>query len=360
MSEESRRLQGRCWVFIAHDLGFSIDLNRCVQLVSAGHERRSMFKHNRRAPLYFGFDHPPAVLTETVEPIELGRFRTDEASTVTIYDFGAMSTAYSIPFDTAEDNLLSLSELLYDSDILAADARRRAESLLQAIKPAVKRPQLAPSYESYIIFEIEGYPLLGKPETYLQEKQEILAQILGSESRSLSKGETEDLLSSRISYYKDDLAVISWNASLLFGKELDDVRAVLELANVQLLELVHLDRQLDRDLDEAYVIQHNGAGLGKSMERIGMFRLDGQFLNEAISNALKVIGDPYLARVYSMAAKRFGLPGWGQNVDEKLGVLHTIYATIADQTAHRRSERLELVIILLILLEIVLSLVLPH
>ena len=40
-----------------------------------------------------------------------------------------------------------------------------------------------------------------------------------------------DALSCRISFGQEDAAVIDWHSAVLFGKEMDDVRAVLEFAN---------------------------------------------------------------------------------------------------------------------------------
>ena len=56
-----------------------------------------------------------------------------------------------------------------------------------------------------------------------------------------------------------------------------------------------------------------------------------------------------------LAARRFGLDRWGQNVKEKLGVLHALYTTTSDRAAEVRAERLELIIIFLILFEILWS-----
>lgn len=355
---DDRLLKGQCWVFVALDLGFSIDLAHCVRLVSPTYES-STFRHNRKAPLYFGYDHPPAVLTQGLEPLSVGPFRTQENVTVTIYDSGAISVSYIIPFHCDKAQIISLSDQLYDNKTLADDAKARASTLLSTIGPAVKRPHLASSFESYVVFELEEYPYSNKPQQYVDANKQLIAQILGSETDELSQEQVDELLSSKVSYYGDDLAVITWNASLLFGKELGDIRAVLEQANVQLLELVHLDRQLDRDLDEAYIAGEDPSHVGEGMRRIGTLMLDGQLLNESISNALKLIGDPFLARVYSIAAKRFGLSGWSSNIDSKLQILYRIYTTLADRMVHKRAERLELTIIFLILLEIILSLVLP-
>src|SRR3989442_12334046 len=45
---------------------------------------------------------------------------------------------------------------------------------------------------------------------------------------------------------------IDTDATLLFDPEGDDVRAVLEFANIQLLEMRFLDQQLDDILERAY------------------------------------------------------------------------------------------------------------
>ncbi|HBH78801.1 MAG TPA: hypothetical protein DDY39_03145, partial [Nitrospira sp.] len=65
-----------------------------------------------------------------------------------------------------------------------------------------------------------------------------------------SEQEVADALSCRISFGQEDAAVIDWHSAVLFGKDMDDVRAVLEFANVELLEMRMLDEQLDRALDE--------------------------------------------------------------------------------------------------------------
>ena len=44
-----------------------------------------------------------------------------------------------------------------------------------------------------------------------------------------------------------------WNAAIVFGEDMDDVRAVLEFVNVELLEMRTLDEQLDQALDRGYV-----------------------------------------------------------------------------------------------------------
>ena len=68
----------------------------------------------------------------------------------------------------------------------------------------------------------------------------------------LSDQEIEDALAVRISYSMNDILLVDWNAALLVDSEGDDVRALLEFSNVELLEMRYVDQKLDRALDQAY------------------------------------------------------------------------------------------------------------
>ena len=88
----------------------------------------------------------------------------------------------------------------------------------------------------------------------LQYAQEI-AQLLRAERQVLSPQEVSDAMAYQMSYSSADVAIVDWNAALLVDRAGDDVRAVLEFANVELLEMRHLDRRLDDALDRAYEAQ---------------------------------------------------------------------------------------------------------
>ena len=60
---------------------------------------------------------------------------------------------------------------------------------------------------------------------------------------------------------------------------------------------------------------------------------------------------PY-AQVYALIAERYDLEKWQESVAHKLASLESIYQKIADESAVRRSELLELIIIALIALEV--------
>ena len=81
-------------------------------------------------------------------------------------------------------------------------------------------------------------------------------------------------------------------------------------ANVELLEMRVLDDRLDQILDESYriVVEQRGwrlPGDKRGLNRIARLQMDSALLYEGVNNAIKLVGDQHLARVYRMAAKRF-------------------------------------------------------
>ena len=74
--------------------------------------------------------------------------------TITIYDFGAVSVEYRVPFEGTLDHVAVLSSELYDKMLFVADARARAESLLAAIGPAVRRAKIREETEDYLVFAV--------------------------------------------------------------------------------------------------------------------------------------------------------------------------------------------------------------
>ena len=78
---------------------------------------------------------------------------------------------------------------------------------------------------------------------------------------------------------------------------------------------------------------------------------------ERADNALKLIGDQYLSRVYALASTRFHLPEWQQSIRRKLDTVGDVYDLLVQQAGGTRMEVLEIVVIVLIALEIVLALV---
>ena len=71
-----------------------------------------------------------------------------------------------------------------------------------------------------------------------------------------------------------------------------------------------------------------------------------QGLFERTGNVLKLVGDPYLARVYRLLDTRFHLDTWEKSIQRKLEVAEGVYQVVSDQAAAFRLEFLEIVVVL--------------
>jgi hypothetical protein len=130
---------------------------------------------------------------------------------------------------------------------------------------------------------------------------------------------------------------------------------------VELLEMRVLDDRLDQILDESYRLvaerRTRLTGGWRGMNRIARLQMDSALLYEGVNNAIKLVGDQYLARVYRLAAKRFHLPERDSTIERKLSTLESIYSKLQDRRSAVRLEVLEWIVIVLIFVEVVMGVV---
>jgi hypothetical protein len=293
--------------------------------------------------------------------LAVGQYQSSPTVEVMVYDFGAVTITYRFTLDGPFHGLLELSESLYENKSLLTESRKRVEQLVQAINSSIERPKTAKEVEDYIIFSIESYSPEQTPQPWISRKTE-LAQVLRGERTPLADQEIHDAMSCCISYGVGDAALIDWHSAVIFGKEMDDVRAVLEFANVELLEMRMLDEQLDAALDQGYAALARKPRLlplpgshDKDSTHIARLQVDGALLFERVTNTLKLLGDQYLARVYRLAAQRLHLEAWDASILRKLETLESIYGKMSDRATTRRMEVLEWIIIVLIAVSIAIS-----
>ncbi|HEV8243002.1 MAG TPA: hypothetical protein VGQ07_03335 [Nitrospirales bacterium] len=354
--------KGVCYALFAYEVGLAIKLDEAERRITAMTQRFSL-KRTRRAPHYFEYRPAPLRVTFEIGPMVFADFCSSASVDAVLYDFGAISVAYRIPLEGAFHRLLDLNEALYDNAMLVADSRSRVDHLLATIGEAVERPSVSESVEDYVIFQIEEWkPASTGEELYTRHARDV-TQVLRCERQPLSEQEVQDALSCRISFGPDDVTIIDWNTGLLFGRDTEDERAVLEFANVELLEMRHLDQQLDDALDQAYEVLSRRMDwrlrwpgtFDADKSQIAQLQVDSALLFERVTNALKLVGDQYLARVSRLASQRFHLEEWDASILRKLETLDSIYGKMSDQVAARRMEVLEWIIILLIAVSIAVS-----
>jgi len=351
---------GTCYSIFVYDIAFSIDLNEAETIIRSA--KRETLKHKRRAPRHFEYRPAPLGINQAAESVRIHEtFATEMQVELVVYDFGGISVIYRIPLAGDTSRLLALSEQLYENDQLLADSRRRVEDLLSVIRPAVSKANISAFLEDYVIFQIDGFADSTGIEELLNGHAQQVAQILRAEARDLSADEINDALSHRISFSKDDVAIVDWNAALVVDREPQDVLTVLEFANVELLEMRFLDQRLDDALGLAYDRLSRRSRKWWSLKSdptvlrdVSQWQVDSAILFEGVNNVLKLLGDQYLARVYRLTAQRFHLSEWDASILRKLETLESIYQKISNQMVSRRMEVLEWIIIVLIAISIIL------
>jgi hypothetical protein len=340
---------GTCHSLFVYDVAFSIDLNEAERRITSFKQRETI-KHKRRAPKYF--DYRPAPLRVTQEPgVEL-----------VLYDFGAVSVIYRRPLAGEFSQLLKLSEELYENQSLLDESRRRVDDLVKLIRPAVSKLNISSFVEDYVIFQIEAFDGEVPISDLAYKHAAEVAQVLRAESRQLSADEIRDAMCHHISYGNNDIVIVDWNAALVVDSEAEDVLAVLEFANVELLEMRFLDQRLDEALGLAYERLNKRSrrwfpffrSNPSDLRDVSQWQVDAAILFEGVNNVLKLLGDQYLARLYRLVAERFHLTEWDAGILRKLKTLESIYEKLSDQVVTRRMEVLEWIIIVLFVISIVL------
>jgi len=167
------------------------------------------------------------------------------------------------------------------------------------------------------------------------------------------------------SYLQDDLAVVDWNSAFLLEPSgVNDIPDLLEFATAHLLELRYHDALLDRELHAIYDEIDAARGppsvftrrYGRVQRRTAALLVELSEVIERLENAVKIVGDFYLARLYQSGVRRFRLPAWQESVLRKQRLLAGVNDLMKAAADRRRGELLELTVVLLILWEVLYAL----
>jgi hypothetical protein len=359
-------LTGKLHVVVAFDWGDEIDLERVRQLVPA---QVHVLPRRRRTPTSIAYQPPPLLLTLAPITLELPEMGCVQAAAcATLFDFAAVSVALRLPLHHTTEQLRDLAGWLADPSAIVERVQATLLPLFEQLKPALRDPAWDRQVsEEYVVFELAPGQL-PPPPTLLDAAQPHAAWLAGLvrlESGPLSAQEINEALRLNLSYSPEDLFVADWTAAVLVDHDCEETLEAVEFANLQLLEYRHIDARLDASLAAAYRIvhptTHSWLPLWRTHVRplrwLGELKVEANGLFERTGNALKLVGDTYLARVYRMLAARFHLETWQRSIERSLHVAEEVYSVVSDQAVALRGELLEVLVVVLILIEIVLAFV---
>jgi len=359
-----QRYAGEVVYLYAFDVAYEMSRQPITQLLGQPVEPFQV-DTDKRIPRHQLFYRPQMVRLPAVErigphgPVQLQRV-------VKVLPVGAISLTIRIPFEVDRiEDLVAYHDLQLDTGSLNDEARRLAGEVRQALEPFCLRPvpQL-PDEEAYTVFCVEA-PLLNSEglalsgESWLQAHRRQVAALLTQEGdiEQLSRQEAEESTGRFLSYYRNDLVVIDWDAALIVDEpaDFDETLYVMELANLQLAELEAYDRMLDLALERSYrdLLKRSLRGRVHVLQEVKELRIDLARLSDELSNITKFFGDWHLARVYEAIAARFHLADWHHTIDEKLKTLDDLYQLLKHDQDNRWMLILEATIVLLFIIDLV-------
>src|SRR6202167_2875287 len=229
---QTKSLQGSVLVLIQFDVCEEIKLDALRDIFGARRQEAS-FKHP--APGYVRFER--ARVVEPVEPLIL---ESGERLDVQIkyYDYGVLSVVFELPFSGDWDTLVRLaSRWVWDTDFTSF-AQKIVKQKIDRAYPALVKLYDSWLDEEYFVLHVRD--IAGNPSAaeLLATQGGRIAQIVRVDNAPLSEGEQQEIMQSKISYYPNDLAVISWNGAFLYDSTAgaETVIQLPEYANSQLLE----------------------------------------------------------------------------------------------------------------------------
>lgn len=341
------------------DVAEHIDVPVLRRLLGGGVAARLASKST--APAYLRYQIPPLVVDgEAIGADRIEGFR----SRLRFFDYGVVSLALSREFTGSWAGLVDESQRYIENAVLETQAEQAVRRVLGRCASAITRPRESYLAEDYLVVALHRLETACSAEELLNAHGGDIAQLLRGETHQLSRQEQEEVLKNRLSYLADDLVVPTWNAAFVYDTEAGAAAAMelFEFANSQLLEYRYYDARLEAELTRIYpALQRNswwndlvGRGTLRAAHQLHSLFIDVNEITDRTENALKIVGDIYAARVFSLVGARLALGPWKQSIEDKLETLDDIYRFAVEQVSISRGQFLELAIVLILVLELVL------
>lgn len=362
--DNNLEIENGCFhAYFIFDVSDTIELAKLRAIDSNKFTEQQLDLRSAPSPSYIRFATPP--LVAALPDFELSGHTASVR--LKIFDYGTVSIRLSFPFKGKFNEFAAMTRSLRQSDNLRTKADSLLNDVQQLIGTAMNKPH-APLVEDYFVFEVQSITPQVNVSALLSEYRGDLTSLLLGEAKSLTVQEQDESLRISFTYFETDLFVVQWDAALVFdnAEGAEAAESILEFANTQLVELRTYDARLDAQLDEIYKSKlgsknSNNLLLGyhasyRRAEQLQRLVIDIRELLDRSTNSLNIIGDAFYARLYRGISNRLGLSDWEQQIESKLRVVDEIYRFSTDQSLHARSEFLEIIIIVLIVIEILLSL----
>jgi hypothetical protein len=346
--------------FYLFDVAEQIDLGR-LRTAIGGRATDARLPTKVTAPSSLQYTTPPVVVDgQSIDIHDVDGF----SLRVKFFDYGILSLALSRPFAGEWPELIGLGQIYLENEELEQRAETIARHLLERFAASLTDARTTFLTEDYLVYSVASLETRTTADELIAARADEIALLVNGEHQMLSPQQREETLRGRLSYLADDLVVPTWNAAFVYDTDAGVQAAleIIEFANSQLLEFRSYDERLDLELGRIYAQLHERRGFAwfagrryvAATRRLHTLFIDVNEITDRTENTLKMVGDIYAARLFTLVGSRLGLAQWKASVEDKLKTLDDIYHFAVEQVGISRGHFLELTIVLILVLELVL------
>jgi len=342
---------GHIYLFHAFDVGDDINLEKvkaCEGVINRPYSPPKYFK-NYHIPLAVELPHP---------------HESARCFSVKIYNFGAISLTYKIPFnDTLQNIAKKLPEI--DNQFLEQSVSD-VGSLFKEIKQCISKPSFFHTRSSYLLLQVDPQPEKINTPTLKKEYGGPIASALRLETERLSEYQKNEILESAVGYFRGDFIVIDTESAFVYDQSPEELIDLFEFANIQQLELRYFDRLLDQKMNLIYEEKSTNIPIKSYLPFWGTFskglvdelsrlRVDISVITERLESSIRLVGEPYFSELYELLTDKLELRILKATIDKKLSIVQNMQNVIQSKIDSIREDLLTTSIIVLIIIEAVIG-----
>lgn len=344
---------GNIYIIHSFDVGSEIDLEKVKALPS-------IISQPSLLPKYFRKYHVPLVI-DLPHP-----HHSSKIISAKLYDFGALSLMYKIPFEDTLENIrktLEKTEHQYKEQSV-----EDAQSIFKKIKRHVIQQHFFYTSSSYLVIQVHQQPQLFDGVKLKEQYGGLIASALRFETETLSELQKNEIMEESIGYFRGDLVVIDNKSSFVYDPEYEDILTFFEFANIQLLELQYFSNLLDKQLNLLYEGKQRKASWKRFLpfasiyatddpiEEIGRLKVDISVITERLENSIRLANEPYFSELYDLLEEKLDLKCWRESIEKQLTIVLDVRSVLQHKVDSIREDMLTVLIIILIFIELIVAL----
>ena len=360
MAREVKFREGFVYRSFFFNVGTSIDLEGVAKALSLDVVERAL-DAGRAQPQNLSFFKAPLVTKINVSGLLFSGFSCDEVEIV-FYDLGVIVISLKIPFNGGFSRLISFHKELYESERANKWAQEWFDDNFQKLEPLIILPNLkVPSFK-YSAFFTDNWNAPCEKSMVEETFPDELARLLRATDIVLSEEEVDEALAHRVSFSDDDFTIIDFDAAFFAGGPHAEGWQILETMLVQHLKLRWIGEALNPliDLGISYLRRPASFFPVSPVSHQELTNLDpfAGVITEMmmrVDNMMEISGGRYLERLHHVIAEKMKFEELDEILNSKLEYLGEMYQHLHDERAIISSEKLEWMIVILILISLLTS-----